>query len=121
MKVYVFPLVALALVAGSYSDEPSEGQMKRAFEASLSQEVDNTLALMEEVGGAEAVQKVRQAGGDRFAVRTFRKLDCTRAGRDGSHVCHFAVDVELMNGNLERQLSGRFSPGSSGLVFIDDV
>ncbi len=121
MRVFVFPLVALGVLAGGYSDEPSEGQMKRAFEHSLAAQVRNAMELVSEAGGPEAVEKIREIGSDRFTIRTFRKLDCARAARSNVHVCGFAVNIELMNGNLERQMHGRFAPSSSGLAFAEEV
>ncbi len=121
MRFFVFPLVALGVVAGGYSDEPSEGQMKTAFETSLSAQVRNALEFVAEAGGPEAVQKIQQAGSDRFAIRTFRKLDCARAADHAGYVCGFAVNIDLMNGNLERQMNGRFSSGSGGLAFSEKV
>lgn len=121
MRVFVLPLVALGVLAGGYSDEPSEGQMKRAFEHSLAAQVRNAVEFVSEAGGPEAVEKIREIGSDRFAVRTFRKLDCARVAGNGGYVCGFAVNIELMNGNLERQMNGRFAPSSSGLAFAEEV
>lgn len=121
MKVSVIPLVALGVLAGGYNDEPSEGQMKRAFEASLATQVSSALELVAEAGGPEAVYKIRELGSDRFAIRSFRKLNCARAADHAGYVCAFAVNIELMNGNLERQINGRFSAGSAGLAFAEEV
>ncbi len=118
MRVFVLPLTVLAVISGGYSDEPSEAQMKMAFETSLAMQVRNALDFVAEADGAEAVQKIRQAGSDRFAVRGFRKLDCTR-GVDAAFFCSFAVDIELNNGKVQRQMNGRFSPSSRGLVFVE--
>jgi hypothetical protein len=119
MGVFVFPLATLAVIAGGFSDEPSEAQMKLAFETSLSVQVRNALDFVADAGGPEALRKVKEAGTDRFAIRSFRKLDCARTGGNASYLCRFAVDVEMINGNLDRQLNGRFSPGSGGLAFAE--
>ncbi len=121
MKVFVVPLAALGVLAGGYSDEPGEGQMKTAFEASLAAQVQNVLEFVAESGGPEAIEKIRQVGSDRFTVRSFRKLDCARAADRVGYVCAFAVNIELMNGNLERHMNGRFSSGSGGLAFAEEV
>ncbi len=121
MRFFVFPLAALGVMAGGFSDEPSEGQMKRAFEASLSAQVRNAMEFVAESGGPEAVQNIRQAGSDRFAIRTFRKVDCAHAADNAGYVCSFAVNIELVNGNLQRQMNGRFSSGSTGLAFAEEV
>lgn len=121
MRVFVVPLVALGIVAGSYSDEPSEAQMKKAFEVSLAAQVTNALELVAEAGGPDAVEKIREVGSDRFAIRSFRKLDCARTPATVGYICAFAVNIELMNGYLERHMNGRFAPGSGGLAFAEEV
>lgn len=118
MRVFVLPLAVLAVVTGGYGDEPSEAQMKMAFETALAMQVRNALDFVAEADGPEAVQKIRQAGNDRFSVQSFRKLDCTR-GVDAAYFCSFAVDIELKNGKVERQMNGRFSSSSRGLVFVE--
>jgi hypothetical protein len=121
MRLFVLPLAAAALIAGGFSDEPGEAQMQQAFETSLATQIRNTLDFVAETGGAEAVEKIRQAGSDRFAIRSFHKLDCSPAGGNG-YRCSFAVDVELMNGTLERRIDGRFLPDSSGgLAFAEEI
>jgi hypothetical protein len=121
MRLFVFSLTALAVLAGGFSEEPREAQMQQAFETSLAIQVRNALDFVAEVSGAEAVDKIRQAGGDRFAIRSFRKLDCSRAGAAG-YLCSFAVDIESMNGSLERRIDGRFLPNSSGgLAFAEEI
>jgi hypothetical protein len=108
-------------VAGGYSDEPDEIEMKRAFHASLAVQVGNALELVAEASGPEAVEKIRGIGSDRFAIRGFRKLDCARADAKIGYVCSFAVNLELMNGTLERHLKGRFAPASTGLAFAEEI
>jgi len=121
MRVFVFPLATLAVIAGGFSDEPSEAQMRRAFETSLAVQVRNTLDFVAELSGADAVEKIQQAGGDRFTIRSFRKLDCRRA-RDAGYLCSFTVDIELINGTFERLINGRFLPGSfGGLAFTEEA
>lgn len=121
MRLFVFSLTLLAVLFGGFSEEPREAQMQQAFETSLAIQVRNALDFVAEVGGAEAVDKIRQAGSDRFAIRSFRKLDCSRAG-DAGYLCSFAVDIELVNGSLERRIDGRFLPNSSGgLGFAGEI
>jgi hypothetical protein len=121
MRLFVFPLTALAVLAGGFSEEPREAQMQQAFETSLAIQVRNALDFVAEVSSAEAVDNIRRAGSDRFAIRSFRKLDCSRAGAAG-YLCSFAVDIELANGSLERRINGRFSPNSSGgLAFFEEI
>src|SRR2546428_432091 len=108
MRVYVVPLVALGILAGGFSDEPSEVQMKRAYENSLAMQVRNALEFVAETDGQEAVDHLRQIGSDRFAIRSFRKLECMRDLNRSAYVCAFAVNIELANGDLERRVNGRF-------------
>jgi hypothetical protein len=91
--------------------------MRAAFHVSLAADVRATLDYVIEVGGAEALQRIRDAGTDRFAIRTFRKLDCTRNPELTGYVCEFAVDIDVVNGALSHTLNGRFLPGPNGLVF----
>jgi hypothetical protein len=121
MRVFVFPLVALSVITGGYNDEPSERDMKTAFEISMAAQVSNALEFVTEAGGPEALDKVREAGSDRFAIRSFRKLDCARSSDTPSYVCAFSVDIELMNGDLQRRMNGRFLAGPQGLVFAEEV
>lgn len=121
MRIFVFPLTTLVVIAAGFSEEPREAQMQQAFETSLATQVRDTLDFVAQVSGSEAVEKIREAGSDRFAIRSFRKLDCSRAGGAG-YFCSFAVDIELMNGSLERRIDGRFSLNSSGgLAFAEGI
>jgi hypothetical protein len=121
MRLLTIPLVALGVLMGGYSDEPTEGQMKGAFEHSMQTLVRDALEFVTEAGGPEAADQLRQVGSDRFAIRSFRKLDCARDSGDASYVCGFAVNIELMNGDLQRRMSGRFINGAQGLAFVDAV
>jgi hypothetical protein len=122
MRVWIILLSALSVVAGSHpSDEPSEHQMRTAFEGSLAVQVRNALDFARETGGDEAVTKIRENGTDRFTLNAFRKLNC-RAQDDGpAHVCEFAVDVGLVNGPLQTTISGRFIKRPDGFVFTSSV
>ena len=117
MRVLVFPLVAAGVLAGSTSDEPTERQMRGAFEAALSGYVRSALEFVAETAGQQAVEQVRLAGTDWFDVRAFEKRDCLRAAAVSGSVCSFAVDIDLSNGTLRRALSGRFVAGVNGLVY----
>jgi hypothetical protein len=121
MRFFAFPVAALAVISGGFNDEPTEIQMQRAFETSLQRQVANTLGFIAETGGLEAVWKIRDAGSDRFTVRSFRKLNCSQAEGPG-YLCSFAVDIELMNGNLQRRIDGRFVPTARGqLAFAESI
>ena len=118
MRVLVLPMAVVAVISGGYSDEPSEAQMKTAFETSLAVQVRNALDFVAQTEGAEAVKKIEHTGSARFTIRSFRKLDCTRA-LDAAYRCSFAIDIELMNSKVERLMNGRFSPSSGGLAFVE--
>jgi len=119
MKTLAVPLIALGLAAGSFADEPAQGQMRAAFESKLAADVQAALAFVAETGGPIAIERVREAGTDRFTVRSFRKTDCTRS--DTGYVCGFVVDIDVVDGLLHRELSGYFIPTANGLVFKHDA
>jgi hypothetical protein len=121
MRAFVVPLAAVGLLAGVYSDQPGEQDMQGAFAATLAAEVQSALDFAAETGGPGAVERIRQAGTDRFEIRSFRKLDCARDEAGEGHVCDFAVDIDVVNGSLQRQLTGRFFAGPDGLKFAHDV
>ena len=111
-----------AVVAGSNpSYEPSEGQMRAAFEGSLAVQVRNALDFARETGGDEAVTKIRDSGMDRYTLNAFQKLNCQAQDDRTAHVCDFAVDVGLVNGLLQKTISGRFINGPDGFVFANSV
>jgi hypothetical protein len=124
MRTLAVPLIALALAAhsyldqaASYADEPASAEMRTAFEARLAADVEGALAFVAETGGPAAVEKVREAGTDRFAIRSFRKLDCARMDQAPGFACGFEVEIDVVTGTLRHTLSGRFLPGQDGLVF----
>ncbi len=121
MRLWIIPVFALSVVAGGNpGDEPSEQQMRMAFEGSLAAQVRNALDFAREAGGDEAVTKIRENGMDRYTLNAFQKLNC-RADDGSAHVCEFAVDVGLVNGPLRKTISGRFIKGPDGLVFANSV
>lgn len=130
MRDWIIPLFAVGVMAGSNPTyEPSEMQMRAAFEGSLAAQVRNALEFAREAGGEEAVAKIRAGGMDRFNLNAFQKLNCQadggrmaggRAG-DLAHVCAFTIDVELVNGLLQKTISGRFSKRGNGFEFHHEV
>ena len=126
MRGWIIPLFAVAVVLGSNpSYEPSEGQMRAAFEGSLAMAVRNALDFARESGGDEAVTKIRDSGMDRYTLNAFQKLHCqaqdgTQDGR-AAHVCEFAVDVELVSGLLQKTITGRFRKNEIEFVFHSEV
>jgi hypothetical protein len=117
MRLLAVPVLAFGLLIGSFTDEPAEADMRAAFQATLSADVQSALDYIAEVGGAEALQRVRDAGTDRFAIRTFRKLDCARNPDLTGYVCGFAVDIDVVSGAQSHTVSGNFLTGPRGLVF----
>lgn len=122
MRVWTLPVVALGVTVASLSvsDEPNERAMRAAFEASLTAQVRNALDFVAESSGPEAVAKVREAGTDRFEIRSFRKLYCM-SGEKLGHVCSFAVDIGVRDGSLREILLGRFFLRDDGLAFTHDA
>lgn len=116
----MIPIITLGMVVMDGSDEPSEMAMRAAFAAKLAAQVQGALDYVAETGGAEAVEKVRAAGTDRFEIRSFTKLDCARSDELG-HVCGFAVEVGTVGGPLQHSLRGRFFSGPRGLVFAHEA
>jgi hypothetical protein len=121
MRLLAVPMLALGLLVGSDSDEPREGDMRAAFQARLTADVAAALDYVAEVGGYEALARVRATGTDRFTIRSFRKRDCTRNAEMPGFVCGFAVDIDVVNGALSQTLSGHFVPSPQGLVFRHDA
>ena len=121
MRVLIVPLVAVGLVFGSASDEPTEHQMRGAFESSLAAKVRGAIEFVAETGGAEAADKVRQNGTDRFHINAFEKRECVRYADGRGHVCSFTVQIDLLNGALRGTMTGRFFTSPGGLSFTPEV
>lgn len=128
-KAILAPYFMLAAVLGAFSvaspaatgAEPSEAQMRAAFEDVLTRQVRNVLDFAAETGGPEAVAAIREKGFDRFRITAFRKRLCRQVAEGGSHICEFAVDIELVSGRMERVIAGRFVAQPDRLVFVQDV
>ncbi|HVY57401.1 MAG TPA: hypothetical protein VHA77_06080 [Xanthobacteraceae bacterium] len=121
MRAMVVPVVLLGLVTGVTTDEPSEREMSGAFAAALADGVRSALDFLAETGGAEAVERVRQAGTDRFEIHSLRKFDCRHDRPGRAHVCAFSVEIGVVTGTLRRTLTGRFYRGPRGFVFRNEV
>jgi len=117
MRVLVLPLVAVGVIFFAHTDEPTENQMRCAFERSLSAEVADTMAFIGESGGTKAVERVRIVGNDRFEIQKFRKADCQPTETKSGYKCAFAVNILLANGPMQRSLEGRFYNSSEGIKF----
>jgi hypothetical protein len=120
MRVLVLPFVAVGVIFFAHTDEPTENQMRGAFERSLAAEVADTMALISESGGREAAERVRMVGNDRFEIRNFRKVDCQPMATKSGFDCAFATSIFLANGPMERSLKGRFYYTPEGLQFALD-
>ena len=117
MRVMVLPIAAVGVIFFLHTDEPTENKMRSAFERSLAAEVADTMALIGESGGREAVERVRMAGNDHFEISNFRKVDCQPATMKSGFDCEFTVRIILANGPMERSLEGRFYNTPEGLQF----
>lgn len=117
MRLFLLPTIVASLFAADQPVEPSEHAMRAAFEFRLTEDVNNALAYVAETSGIEGVQRVRAAGTDQFAVRSFKKQSCSRA--EAGHVCDFAVEVAVVNGMIQQTIKGRFLIGPAGqLTFV---
>jgi hypothetical protein len=120
MKVLMVPLIVMGAVAGELTDEPNEAQMRGAFEQTLTKQVRNTIAFVTESGGPQAADAIRLNRTDRFEVRTFQKHLCARTVEQRAYRCEFSVDIDVLNGPLQRSLAGRFLSGPQGLMFAQE-
>jgi hypothetical protein len=120
MRALIVPLVAFGAVIGTATDEPTEREMRGAFEGALALQVRNALDFADETAGPDAVAKIRASGMDHYAVQSFRKLNCVRDGDKPGYRCMFAVDIGLAGGALQRTITGRFMSGPGGVVFADE-
>jgi len=120
MRVLIIPLMVMGTVVGELSNEPSEAQMRGAFEQSLALQVRNAIEFVAESGGPQAAQEIQQNGTDRFELRKFEKHACARMAKERNYMCDFAVAIEVVNGSLQHTLSGRFVVGSGGFVFTQE-
>jgi len=121
MRALLLPLVAVGVIFYAHSNEPTENQMRSAFERSLAAEVADAMAFVSESGGREAVERVRMAGNDRFEIRNFRKNDCQPMATKSGFDCAFAVNIILANGPMQRSLKGRFYNTPEGMQFALDA
>jgi len=117
MRLLTVPAVLAGALVMSGSDEPSEAAMRTAFEVTLAAQVRSALVFVAETGGEAALARVRAARTDAFDIRAFAKLGCTPSAAGAGHVCDFAVRIGVVDGELARTLTGRFSAGPHGLVF----
>lgn len=99
--------------------EPSEPQMRGAFERYLATLVSNTLVLVGQSGGREAVRKVQQNHNDQFEIRSFQKLQCHASPTPHDYLCDFVVEVAVVTGTFRRSLQGHFVDGANGLDIAD--
>ena len=120
MRVLVLPIAAVAVIFFLHTNEPTENQMRNAFERSLAAEVADVMAFVGESGGREAVERVRLAGNDRFEIRNFSKVDCQPMAMKSGFDCAFTVNIALANGPMQRSLKGRFHDSPQGIQFALD-
>ncbi|HLH89373.1 MAG TPA: hypothetical protein VKX28_13050 [Xanthobacteraceae bacterium] len=122
MRVWTLPAVAVGIMAATgFSDEPSEGAMRSAFQATLTADVRAALDFVAATGGEAALAQVRAARTDAFDIRGFTKLACMPSPREAGHVCGFAVRIAVVTGEIDRTITGRFYQGPHGLEFIEQA
>jgi hypothetical protein len=120
MRILTLPTVLVGVFAVSGSNEPSATEMRSAFQATLTAQVQSVLDYVAETGGEEGLARVRAARTDAFDIRSFTKLDCTSIADKPGHLCDFAVRVGVVTGELQATMRGRFYAGPRGLVFVNE-
>jgi hypothetical protein len=117
MRVFMFAGLAIGMTLTGFGDEPSERQMRQAFEAKLGRMVQNAVAHVRETGDEATLARIRDNGTDLFSVKSFNKLRCLPDAEAIGHVCEFMVDLAFANGSLQGRIAARFYDGE--LAFID--
>jgi hypothetical protein len=120
MRIITLPAVLAGVLAVSGSDEPSAAEMRSAFQATLTAQVQSVLDYIAATGGEQALARVRAARTDQFDIRSFTKLDCTAGAGGRGHLCAFAVRIGVVTGELQATVTGRFYAGPRGLVFVNE-
>ena len=120
MKVLMVPLIVMGAIAGELNLEPNEAQMRGAFEQTLAKQVRSAIDFATENGGPQAADAIRINGTHHFEVRAFQKRACVRLTGLRGYRCEFSVDIDVMNGLLQRSLAGRFFAGPQGLTFAQE-
>jgi hypothetical protein len=121
MRLFIIPLFAIGVAAGFSNDQPSQAQMRSAFERALGERVASALEHVSETEGSAAVERLLALGSDRFEIRGFRKRQCRRSSDGRGYVCQFEADVGVSSGQFTTRSQGRFLAGPHGLVFAEDV
>ena len=117
MRILILPLVAAGVIFFAHTDEPTENQMRNAFERSLAAEVADTMAFIGDREGPQAAERVRMIRNDRFEIYNFRKADCRPIETKSGYRCAFAANILLANGPMQRSLEGRFYNSPEGIKF----
>jgi hypothetical protein len=76
MRALIVPFMAVGVIICAHTNNPTENEMRSAFERRLASEVADAMTLDSETGGSEALDRVRAARSDRFEIHDFRKNDC---------------------------------------------
>src|SRR5882672_1955820 len=106
MRILTLPTVLVGIFAVSGSNEPGATEMRSAFQATLTAQVQSVLDYVAETGGEEGLARVRAARTDAFDIRSFTKLDCTASADKPGHLCDFAVRVGVVTGELRATMRG---------------
>jgi hypothetical protein len=117
MHMFVVGLLAATALSGVGISEPSEQAMRTAFATNLANGVKATLVYVTEMGGPEALDRIRQARTDEFEIRGFGKIACRPDNDASGHLCTFVVNVDTIAGPIERAIAGRFLVGPCGLTY----
>lgn len=114
MRLFMFPVIAAGMLIAGTSDEPSDAQMRGAFESALAHQVEGVLDFVNETQGSEAVEAAKSKKADHYEILMFHKRDCAHDGISLSYTCSFSVDIDLATGIVRETLSGQFRRSDRG-------
>jgi len=117
MRTSIVVLIAIGVIFYAHSNEPSEIQLRDAFQHYLADQTARTVEFIRETSGPSAIERIKAAGNDQFEISAFRKHECKKSRGNPGYDCTFNVNIDLANGMMRRALEGRFYNTSTGIAF----
>ena len=105
-------LIVAALLMGCAA-EPSEADMKAAFDRDKAATVESMRGLFGQAGADMTTQMQ-----DRFGVQTVRKIGC-KADGDKASLCDLELEVKGITGTQKVTRQVRFVKGSEGWMLAE--
>jgi hypothetical protein len=121
MRVFLFSFAAIGVTLTGLSDEPTERQMRRAFEAKVALMVQNAVDHVRETGDEEALARIRDNGTALYTLKAFHKLRCLPDFDAVGHICEFAVDLGFPKGTLQGRIAAHFYDGQLAFINRDET